>query len=104
MSILHLILEYDANSFKDSFVLGDTMMESLSENLELLDAPIESLMASSCTFLEGFDGDTIMRVPDTDFFLLTTVPMVPNALPAGILFLRPSTSLRKFEGQNFPQA
>ena len=82
MSILHLILVYDANSLKYSLVLGDTVAESLSENLELLDAPIEALMASSSTFLEGFDGDTIMWVPDTDFSLLTTVPTVPNRLRA----------------------
>jgi len=83
MSILHLILEYDANSLKYSLVRRNTVAESLSENIELLDAPIEALMASSSTFLEGFDSDTIMRVLDTYFFLLTTVPTVPNRLLAG---------------------
>ena len=82
MSILHLILEYDANSLKDSLVLGDTISESLAENLALLDAPIEALMASSSTFLEGFDSGTIMWVPDTDPSLLAMVPTVPNRLLA----------------------
>jgi hypothetical protein len=55
MSAFQLILDDDANSLKDSFVLVHAAAELIIENPEILDSPIEGFMASLSTIIESFD-------------------------------------------------
>jgi len=66
MSIIHFVLDNDANCLKDRFVLGNSMPESLVKNLEDLDACVKGFMPRFSPSLQTSDHRAIIGVAGTN--------------------------------------
>jgi hypothetical protein len=78
MTIIHVILDQHANSLKDCLMLGHTMPEALIKDIEILEVPIESLVAGLSPLLNFPEVLAIKGVAGADCIWFGPVAFILN--------------------------
>ena len=79
MSILHVILHKNTDSFKHSSVQIKRMLKSLSQNGKIFDLPIEVFVSSKSSIFEFLDLRSVTWIADAYIVvLITTISTVSN--------------------------
>ena len=72
------VLDNDTGSYKYNFVLAHIMAKSVFKDIEILDTPIEGLMAGSRTHLQNLDLRSIKCVACANKIRLSKVSAITN--------------------------